>query len=145
MNTNFWQTGLCNCCAAPGGVQACCLGFFCTAELYGLNVERLERPHECALGGSCIGAGVVWYSLAALYGSCWVAQCATRGAVRRRYSIPGNAACDCLVSLCCCCCAVIQEYNQLHSEPHPPGARGIQVVGNNLGSAAHEMTHHMDS
>ena len=109
-----WRTSLCSCCASPGGYQACCLGTFCTAVLYGLNVEKLGRPHECAIGGSCIGGGTVWYALAALYGSCWMAQCTTREAIRKKYAIQGNVAGDCLASFCCCCCSVIQEYNQLH-------------------------------
>ena len=71
----------------------------------------------------------MWYSLAALYGSCWVAQCAARGAIRRKYDIPGNAFVDCLVSCCCCCCAVIQEYNQLHADADTPSApRGPAAV-----------------
>ncbi len=156
-----WESGLCSCCADPGGVQACCLGFCCTAELYGLNMEKLTRPHECVLGGNCIAGGIVWYTLAGAYGSCWITQCVTRGAIRKKYSIPGNVVSDCLISFCCCCCAVIQasrtlnamykyfshtgwssylidvlrcqEYNQLHSDKAPPA--GIPAVGRNFGQS----------
>jgi Cys-rich protein (TIGR01571 family) len=102
-----WKTGLCSCVAYPGGVEACCLGFCCTGVLYGLNVEKLSRPHECTLGGSCVGAAAVWNGLA--YSSlCFIAQCVARGAIRKKYSIPGNMVVDCLVSACCCYCSVIQ-------------------------------------
>uniref|UniRef100_A0A7S0MN66 Uncharacterized protein n=1 Tax=Cryptomonas curvata TaxID=233186 RepID=A0A7S0MN66_9CRYP len=127
-----WNSGLCSCIADPGGVQACCLGFCCTGVLYSLNVEKLARPHECVLGGSCVGAGVVWYSLS-YSGLCCIAQCVTRGAIRKKYSISGNVACDFLITCCCCCCSVIQDYNQLHSKESTPD--GIPAVARNFGQS----------
>ena len=128
----YWRTGLCSCVAEPGGVQACCLGFCCTEVLYGLNVEKLERPGECALGGSCLGGGLLWAVLAWTSGTCCIAQCAARQATRAKFGIPGNPGCDCLISACCCCCAVIQEYNQLHGEEPAVGA-GVVSVANRMG------------
>jgi Cys-rich protein (TIGR01571 family) len=93
--------------ADPGGVEACCLGFCCVGLLYSLNMEKLAQPHECTLGGSCVGAGFLWYSLSSS-GLCFIAQCVTRRAIRKKYSIQGNVAFDCLISFCCCCCSVIQ-------------------------------------
>ena len=102
-----WKTGLCSCCAEPGGVQVCCLAFCCPGVIYGLNIENLSRPHHCPLGGSCMGAGVVWSGLA-YSGLCCIAQCMGRAGIRKKYNIQGGVFVDCLFSTFCGCCALIQ-------------------------------------
>lgn len=110
-----WKNGLCQCCASPGGYETCCLACCCPDIVYGLNVEKLARPHECSMGGSCVGAGVVWITLACSTGLCCIAQSIARANIREKNGIEGGCATDVCISACCGCCALIQEYNELHS------------------------------
>ena len=119
-----WQTGLCSCCASPGGVQVCCLACCCPGVVYALTIEKMSRPYDCPLGGSCVGAGVVWNGLACA-GLCCVAQCLGRVAIREKREIEGGLLTDWLTIMCCSCCALIQVPDYFaavrgtHTDPIP--------------------------
>lgn len=118
-----WSSGLCDCCSNPVCCTACC----CPCCIYGQIAAALS-PEETPCGGNYCGACCCFYTLyAAAQGIdalfalslglhvgtivcplSIIIHCPTRGAIRRRYNIQGDAGEDCLVVWCCMCCALAQ-------------------------------------
>ena len=106
-----WQSGLCVCAGSP---EVCGLALCCPCVVFGLDMEMLARPTECALGGSCAGAAAVWVGFG-MVGLCCLPQCLGRGAIRDKHGIEGGLVSDCLETTFCGCCALVQEYNEVHT------------------------------
>ncbi|PNH05560.1 Protein PLANT CADMIUM RESISTANCE 3 [Tetrabaena socialis] len=114
---NAWSTGLCNCCADPGGCGTCFCSFCCAPCQYGKNVERIPAS-EVYCGSNCCGAGCCFCLLGLMSFvpgvglSCFV-HMGARNYIRMKYGIPGNGCSDCATTWCCIPCALCQESREL--------------------------------
>jgi len=98
-----WDTGLCSCCAEPGGVALCCRAFCCSCNVVG-DINK----HA---GGPC-GEGS---RLACLASFCGCTPCVMFGAAPLVAQLKGseesgiNAFC---FSCLCPCCYILQVRRQ---------------------------------
>ncbi|GLI61088.1 hypothetical protein VaNZ11_003303 [Volvox africanus] len=106
-----WSSGLCECCAAPGGCGTCCYAYCCPCCQYGQNIARMPAGEVCC-GGNCYGA-CLCYFIAMEFGVCCFVHCCARSWLRKKYSIPGDPCQDCCAALCCAPCAMCQEHREL--------------------------------
>ncbi|GIL63536.1 hypothetical protein Vafri_17581 [Volvox africanus] len=106
-----WSSGLCECCAAPGGCGTCCYAYCCPCCQYGQNIGRMPAGEVCC-GGNCCGACCCYFMLMEL-GLCCFLHCGARSWLRKKYSIPGDPCQDCCTALCCAPCAMCQEHREL--------------------------------
>lgn len=102
-----YQTGVCDCCAEPGGMKLCCYGFCCAPCLFGQNVEEMgptrwsgkqADPFVIPCWAACLTFGVlgVLHTLPALAhkGTCEltpILQVLLRRRIRRHYKIQGHS------------------------------------------------------
>ncbi|GIL81279.1 hypothetical protein Vretimale_1095 [Volvox reticuliferus] len=131
-----WSTGLCECCAAPGGCGTCCYAYCCPCCQYGQNIGRMPAGEVCC-GGNCCGACCCYFILMEL-GLCCFLHCGARSWLRKKYSIPGDPCQDCCTALCCAPCAMCQEHRELtirsqtetvpHNKVVPSGAAAPPVM-----------------
>merc|ERR1712178_188660 len=101
-----WSTGLCKCCAKPGGVGLCCKSFCCPCMISGkLNAYLKEQevpacPGGCG-GGCCLG--------------CCCFPCFMRKAgpaVATLASKEEGKCRACMCGMCCPCCYLSQVFRE---------------------------------
>jgi Cys-rich protein (TIGR01571 family) len=149
-----WQGGLCECGNAQsyggrptGGCGACCYACCCPSCFYGQLMEQLPADMKsstcmCCVGnccGSCclhwtltglpslalalVGMGYLSFG-AAMCG--WCATMHTRGAIRKKYDIPGSGCEDCCTAAFCECCSFVQEQREFIAREAAPSANPMQ-------------------
>ena len=87
-----WETGLCDCCANPGGCQLCCCVTWCPCVVYGNIVDTLS-PREVCFGGSGSSACLLYFALGIMQRAlcmcpvkCFI-EFPVRQALRKKYGI----------------------------------------------------------
>lgn len=116
--TDFWHTGLCDCCNECG---SCCITCWVPCVQYGMNAEKL--------GSSCCLCGVLY---------CVLIPCCTtwyqRSKIRSKYGIAGGPCTDFINSCFCEPCALCQMSRELDyqlTHPKENGGNGTIVINNN--------------
>lgn len=94
-NGSTWSTGLCSCCAKPGGCGLCLKTFICPCWILGdINNFIREREKPGCPGGCCGGC-----CLGCLCTSCHMCRAAPAVA-----EIAGFQEGKCKACMCTCCC-----------------------------------------
>lgn len=120
-----WSTGLCSCCARPGGVGPFLKAFCCPCLVLGrINASlKLHGSNPCpggCLGGCCLG--------------CFCVPCYMRSAapaVARRAGKEEGKCKACICAMCCPCCYIAQVYRETliisaSEEADSPGKAPLQ-------------------
>jgi len=101
-----WSTGLCKCCAKPGGVGLCCKGCLCPCMITGkLNKHLKEKevpacPGGCG-GGCCLGCCCM---------PCFMRKAGPAVATMGGFEEGKCRACMC--GMCCPCCYLEQVFRE---------------------------------
>ncbi len=113
-----WKSGLCDCCSTPGCCSACC----CPCSIFG-HLAAAMKPEEMFCGGNYCGGCCLFYSLhlisqlidalfaplgTIIFPTSTIVHCPARGAIRKKFNIPGSECEDCMIVWCCNCCALAQ-------------------------------------
>ncbi|KAJ7598429.1 PLAC8-domain-containing protein [Mycena floridula] len=120
-----WSNGFFSCCNEAG---TCMLACFCPCIVYGKNKQRLEyltergQPHPDH-GGSCCSGDCMMHTCLNCFGVACFLQCMTRGDMRKRYGIRGNAFMDFCAAMWCTPCELSQESQELRLEEGSFGQR----------------------
>jgi len=101
-----WSTGLCKCCAQPGGVGLCCKSMLCPCLITGKLNGYLQEQEVPACKGGCKGGCCL---------GCCCLPCFMRNAAPAVATLAGieEAKCRaCMCGLCCPCCYLEQVYRE---------------------------------
>jgi len=102
-----WSTGLCKCCAKPGGVGLCCKAFLCPCIIT-KNLNKYLKDNEA--GGTCPGGGCGGCCCGCLCLPCFMRKAAPVVATLASKEEGKCRACMC--GMCCPCCYLEQVFRE---------------------------------
>mmetsp|Transcript_64042 Transcript_64042/g.111593 ORF Transcript_64042/g.111593 Transcript_64042/m.111593 type:complete len:121 (-) Transcript_64042:108-470(-) len=92
-----WQTGLCSCCAEPGGCGLCCRASLCPCTVVGDINTHVNGPGGFLGGCLCTLCG---------FSPCFMCFIAPQVAEKTGFTESGIKALCC--TICCGCCYIMQ-------------------------------------
>jgi len=101
-----WSTGLCNCCAQPGGIGLCLKDFCCPCFVLGRINASLKLNGSSPCPGGCIGGCCLGCCCEPCY------MCSAAPAVARRAGKEEGACKAFCKGLCCPCCYITQVHRE---------------------------------
>jgi len=101
-----WSTGLCTCCAKPGGVGLCLKGFCCPCMITGKINAYLKLDGGAPCPGGCPGGCCLGCCCEPCY------MCKAAPAIAKKNGKEEGKCKACLKATCCPCCYMTQVYRE---------------------------------